>query len=107
MRLPEARPLAIVSHMLQRGHGASVAWGGGHPGPTFIVAGPLPDRVHIAPVGLGLGVLQGVAVDLARARDEEPRATALCEAQHVERPKKRRLGRLDGVPPGNHLYRNQ
>lgn len=42
------------------------------------------DGVDIAPVGLDLGVLQGVAVDLAGAGQQEARTDSLGQAEHVE-----------------------
>ena len=43
----------------------------------FVVAGPLSDRVDVAPVGLGLRVLERVAVDLGGGGEQEAGAGAL------------------------------
>ncbi|KAB8106833.1 hypothetical protein EE612_041336, partial [Oryza sativa] len=78
-------------------------------GATVVVHGqclrrPLPlvvrirtDGVDVAPVGLDLGVLERVAVDLAGAGEEEAGADALGEAEHVEGADDVGLDGLDGV----------
>src|SRR3712207_7601338 len=37
---------------------------------AFVVAGPRTSRVHIAPIALGLRMNFGVAIDLARRRED-------------------------------------
>lgn len=45
----------------------------------------LTDGIDVAPVGLHLGVLERVAVNLAGAGEQEPRANPLGQPKHVER----------------------
>ncbi len=62
----------------------------------LVVDAPRPDRVDVAPVGLHLGVDEGVAVDLARRCQEEPRPLGLGQAQQVVGPQAAHLHDLDG-----------
>jgi hypothetical protein len=55
-----------------------------------------PDRVHVAPVGLDLGVDLGVAVDLAGGGEQEAGALLLGHAQAVVGTEAADLQRLDG-----------
>lgn len=48
--------------------------------------GEVTDGVDVAPVGLDLGVLEGVAVHLAGGGEQKPSAHPLGEPQHVEGP---------------------
>ena len=50
-----------------------------------------PDGVHVAPVVLPLRVDEGIAVDLRRRREEEPRALGLGETQRLVGPERPHL----------------
>jgi len=65
---------------------------------AFVVAGPLADRVDVAPVLLGLRMDLGLAVDLAGRGDQHLRAGRLRELEHVHRAEHRRLQRTNRVP---------
>ena len=56
------------------------------------------DRVHVAPVGLGLRVHLRVAVHLARRGEQEARPLHLGEAERVVRPVRADLERLQREP---------
>lgn len=72
---------------------------------TLIIAGSLSNRVHVAPVGLSLGMLQGVTVDLRGGGYEHAGVGALCKPQHVECTHEAGLCGLDGVVPGDGMTR--
>ena len=55
-----------------------------------------PDRVHMAPVRLGLRVDLWVAVDLARGREQEPGTLELREPEHVVGPVRAHFERMQG-----------
>ena len=57
-----------------------------------------PDRVHVAPVRLRLGVDLGVAVDLARRGEKEPRPFPLRQPERVMRAVRARLQRVERQP---------
>ena len=61
----------------------------------LVVAGAGPDRIDIAPVGLGLGVDERVAVRLRGGCQQEAGTLLLRQAQAVQRPQRTRLHRLD------------
>ncbi len=63
----------------------------------FVIAGTRPNLVDVAPVGLGLRVDRGVAVNLARRGLKNLALHALGQAQHVDRTMHRGLDGLDGV----------
>ncbi len=50
---------------------------------AFVVAGARPDRVHVAPIGLGLRVLSRIAVALRSRRQQKPRVLAPRQFQQV------------------------
>jgi hypothetical protein len=62
----------------------------------LVVDAARADGVHVAPVVLGLRVHLGVAVHLARRREEEPRALGLGQAEAVVGAEAADLERLDG-----------
>ena len=64
---------------------------------ALVVAAARADRVHVAPVALGLRVHLGIAVHLGRRRLQDARLHALGEAQHVDRAVHARLRRLHRV----------
>ena len=55
-----------------------------------------PDRVHIAPVFLGLRMDGRVAIDLTGGRQQEPRVLFLCQAQSLVCAKCAHFQGLDG-----------
>jgi hypothetical protein len=63
----------------------------------LIIAAPDANWVHVAPVGLRLGMLQGISVHFARARQQELCTHPLCEPEHVERAHDVGLDGLDRV----------
>ena len=65
-------------------------------------SGELTDGIDVAPVGLDLGVLKGVTVNLAGAGEQKPGANPLGEAKHVEGPNDVGLVR---APPQQHELR--
>ncbi len=64
---------------------------------TFVVTGTEADGIHIAPVGFGLGVYSGVAVNLGGGRLEDASFDAFCEAETVHGSDYGGLQGLDGV----------
>ena len=61
----------------------------------LVVHPPRADRVHVAPVGLLLGMLQGVAVDLRRGREHEPGVLRLGQPERLVRAERAHLQRRD------------
>ena len=53
---------------------------------ALVVAGPRPDRVHVSPVGLHLGMDARIAVDLGGGGLQNPCLQPLRESQHVDGP---------------------
>src|SRR5262249_22327853 len=64
---------------------------------SFIITGSRPDRVHMAPVVLGLRMLLRIAIDLARGRLKNARVEPLGETEHVDGAKHARLYRVNRV----------
>jgi hypothetical protein len=64
---------------------------------TLVIAGPQPDRVHIAPIALGLRMNTWITIDLTRRGLEYLYLEALSEPEHVDRPKNARFGRLHWI----------
>ena len=64
---------------------------------AFVVAGAQADRIHIAPVGFRLRMLERIAVALRCRTDEAPRAVPSRKLQHVPRPNRSGIQRLDGM----------
>ena len=64
----------------------------------LVVDAARADRVDVAPVRLGLRVHLGVAVDLARRGEQEPRALELRETESVVRPVRAGLQRVQRHP---------
>jgi hypothetical protein len=64
---------------------------------ALVVARPLADGIHVAPVTFRLRVHVRVTVHFARARLEHPRPDALGETEAVDRAHHRCLDRLDRV----------
>ena len=62
----------------------------------FVVDPAGADRVHVAPVRLGLRVHLRVAVDLARGGEQEPGTLDLGQPEHVVRPVGAHLERVEG-----------
>ena len=54
-----------------------------------------PDRVHVPPVGLGLGVHLGIAVDLGGRGQEESRAFGLGQTERIVGAERADLEGLD------------
>ena len=63
----------------------------------FVVAAARPDRIHVAPVTLGLRMDQRVPIDLGRRRQEKRRVLRPREAEHVHRPECADLERVNRV----------
>ena len=61
----------------------------------FVVDAARADRIHVAPVGFLLRMVERVAVDLRRRRQHEPRALGLCQAERVVRAERADLQRRD------------
>ena len=76
--------VAVIGH----GHRLGEALG-------FVVDAARADRVDVAPVGLFLRMLQRVAVDLRRRRDDEARVLRLGEAERLVRAQRADLQRRD------------
>jgi hypothetical protein len=66
---------------------------------TFIITGPLPDWVDIAPVLLCLGMLQRVTIDVRAGGQEELSVGALSKTKHVHGAQETCFGGLDWVVP--------
>ena len=64
---------------------------------AFVIAGARADRVHMAPIILGLRMDVGIAVDFAGRGLEDLAAEALGQAEHVDRAVDRGLGRLHRI----------
>ena len=64
---------------------------------AFVVAGAHADRIDVAPVALGLRMLLGIAVDLAGRGQQDARAHALGQPQHVDRAHHAGLDGLDRI----------
>src|SRR5262249_43727498 len=64
---------------------------------SFIITGSWPDRVHVAPVALGLRMLLRIAIDLARGRLKDARIEPLGETEHVDGAKHARLDRVNRI----------
>ena len=64
---------------------------------ALVVAGARPDRIDVAPVVLGLGMLAGVAVDLRGRGLEQPGPHPLGQAEHVDGAVDAGLGGLHRV----------
>ncbi len=62
----------------------------------LVVDAPEADGVHVPPVRLGLGVDEGIAVDLGGGGQEEAGTLLLGDAQGVVGPQAPHLQRLDG-----------
>ena len=63
----------------------------------LVVAGAQADGIHMAPVGLGLGMDIGIAIDLGGGGLEDTGFHPLCQSQAVDGPDHGGLHRLDGV----------
>ncbi len=63
----------------------------------LVVAAPRTDRVDVAPVVFALGVDLGIAVDLGRAGQQEPRVLGLREPERVVGAERAHLECRDGV----------
>ena len=70
-------------------HGLGEAFG-------LVVNAADPDRVHMAPVGLGLRVDKGIAVDLAGGSHQEPGPPSSGQLQAVVGAQASGVQRLDG-----------
>ncbi len=88
---PNDPRLELVDAVVGHGHGLGEAL-------RLVVDAADPDRVDAAEVALGLRVDLGVAVDLARGREEEARPLRLGEAERVVRPHGADLHDLDRQP---------
>ncbi len=64
---------------------------------AFVIARPWTYRIHVAPAILGLRVDCGVAIDLAGRGLKDRGLQPLSEAQHIDRPVHRCLGRLHRI----------
>lgn len=64
---------------------------------AFVITRSFSDWIHVAPVFFCLRVLQGVAVDFRRGRDEEACTTSLGKTQEIERTEKTCFDGFDGV----------
>jgi hypothetical protein len=64
----------------------------------FVIDAARPDRVHMPPIRLGLDVVLGIAVDLARRGEQEARALELCHPEHVVRSVGADLERVQREP---------
>src|SRR5947209_2703161 len=64
---------------------------------AFIVAGPRPDGIDLAAVGLRLRMHFWIAVDLAGRRLEDLHTQPLGQAEHVDGADHAGLRRLDGI----------
>src|SRR5690554_4804608 len=65
---------------------------------ALVVAGAVADRVDLAPIGLRLWVLFGLAVDLAGRGDQQAGADGLREPKHVQRALDRGQDGPDPIP---------
>ena len=63
----------------------------------LVVAGTQSDGVHMAPVGLGLGMHVGIPVNLGGGGLEDACLDPLCEAEAVDGPDHGGLHGLDGI----------
>ena len=64
---------------------------------AFVVTGADPDRVDVAPIGFGLRVHRGIAVDLGSRGLEDPGIHPLGKTQAVDRSHDGSLGGLDRI----------
>ena len=64
---------------------------------AFIIAAAQADRVHIAPIGFGLGMLRGIAIDFAGGSLQDRNLDALGQAEHVDGAHDRNLGGLHRI----------
>ncbi len=64
---------------------------------TFVVAGPVADGVHVAPVGLGLGMDRGIAVDFTGRRLKNLGLGPFGQPQDIDRPMHAGFGGLHRV----------
>jgi hypothetical protein len=64
---------------------------------AFVIAATQPDRIHVAPIVLFLGMFRRIAVNLRRRRLQDARLHALRKAEHIDGAVHTRLGRLHRI----------
>mmetsp|Transcript_33807 Transcript_33807/g.40500 ORF Transcript_33807/g.40500 Transcript_33807/m.40500 type:complete len:225 (-) Transcript_33807:210-884(-) len=64
---------------------------------ALVVTTPRPNRIHVPPVGFRLRMHLRISIHLRRGGKKHPRPDTFRQTEHIKRPHRRGLDRLNGV----------